>query len=233
MFHFKQFSVSHDRCAMKVGTDGVLLGAWAAAEDKRSVLDIGTGTGLIALMMAQRCPYAKIWGIDIDADTVEQARENRDRSPWADRITILESDFCHPSAIQGYQFDAIVSNPPFFKEQVHAPDQQRELARRQDALPLPQLMKNAAPMLAEGGTFSIILPLASVNDAVGEAAINGLFLTRRCDVITTEGKAPKRALLEFSNHIRPAILSSITIYNEKHLYTPEFIELTRDFYYNM
>ncbi len=233
MFQFKQFSVSHDRCAMKVGTDGVLLGAWADAAGKHAVLDIGTGTGLIALMMAQRCPQAKVWGIDIDDDAVAQAKENRDRSPWADRITILESDFCHPFVIQGYLFDSIVSNPPFFKEQVHAPDQQRELARRHDALPLPQLMKNAAPMLAQGGTFSIILPLASVNDAVGEAAINGLFLTRRCDVITIEGKAPKRTMLEFSNHIRPTLHSSITIYNEKHFYTPEFIELTRDFYYNM
>ena len=232
-FQFKQFTVRHDRCAMKVGTDGVLLGAWADIEGSNRLLDVGTGTGLIALMMAQRCPSAKIWGIDIDEEAVTQAKENRDSSPWHDRITILNCDFCHPFVIQGYKFDAIVSNPPFFKEQVHAPNQQREIARRQDALPIPVLMKNVAPMLAENGTFSLIIPSSSVNDAVGEAAVNGLFLTRRCDVVTTVGKAPKRSMLEFFNRIMTATQSSITIYDEKHNYTPEFIALTRDFYYNL
>lgn len=232
-FQFKQFSVSHDRCAMKVGTDGVLLGAWAEAAGKRTILDVGTGTGLIALMMAQRCPSAKIWGIDIDEDAVAQAKENRDRSPWHDRITILNCDFNYPFVMEGYQFDAIVSNPPFFKEQVHAPNQQRELARRQDALPIAALMRNAARLLAENGVLSLVLPFSQVNDTVGEAAINSLFLRRRCDVITTIGKKPKRTMLEFTDRIVPTSHSSITIYDQLHNYTPEFISLTRDFYYNM
>ena len=229
-FRFKQFEVCHDRCAMKVGTDGVLLGAWADIEGKKSLLDVGTGTGLIALMMAQRNPDAKVMGVDVDEAAVEQARENRDRSPWAERITILNGDFCYPFVIEGYKFDAIVCNPPFFKEKVYAPDTQRDMARRAEALPLDVLMKNAANLLADDGSLSLILPFADVNDAVGEAAINGLYLKKRCDVVTTEGKTPKRALMEFSRVMLPADISSITIYDENHQYTDEFKRLTEPFY---
>lgn len=229
-FRFKQFTIRQDRCAMKVGTDGVMLGAWAAVEGKKQILDVGTGTGLIALMMAQRNPDAKIWGIDVDDGAVEQARENRDECPWTERITILNSDFCYPFVLEDYQFDAIVSNPPFYKAQVYAPDSQRDRARRSEALPMDMLMRNAANMLVADGSLSLILPFADVNEAVGEAALNGLYLKRRCDVVTTAGKPPKRSLLEFSKIIEPSTVSSITIYNEKHLYTDEFRRITDSFY---
>lgn len=215
---------------MKVGTDGVLLGAWAAVDGKKQLLDVGTGTGLIALMMAQRNPNAKIWGIDVDDAAVEQARENRDECPWTDRIAILNCDFCYPFVLEGYQFDAIVSNPPFYKAQVYAPDSQRDMARRSEALPLDVLMRNAASMLAADGSLSLILPFADVNDAVGEAAVNGLYLKRRCDVVTTAGKSPKRSMLEFSRIMKPTAVTSITIYDENHQYTDEFKRLTGAFY---
>ena len=229
-FQFKQFSIQQDRCAMKVGTDGVLLGAWADISSKNHVLDVGTGTGLIALMMAQRNPSARVFGIDIDEGAVGQAKENCADSLWADRITILHCDFNNPSPIEGMKFNAIVSNPPFFKEQVHAPDKQRDLARREEALPVASLLKNAAALLADDGFVDIIIPFNEVGDAIGAAAVNGLYLRRRCDVVTTKGKQPKRTLLEFCNHIVPADTSSITIYDENHQYTPEFIALTKDFY---
>ena len=229
-FRFKQFTIRQDRCAMKVGTDGVLLGAWAAVDGKKQLLDVGTGTGLIALMMAQRNPDAKIWGIDVDDAAVEQARENRDECPWTDRIAILNCDFCYPFVLEGYQFDAIVSNPPFYKAQVYAPDSQRDMARRSEALPLDVLMRNAASMLAPDGSLSLILPFADVNDAVGEAALNGLYLKRRCDVVTTAGKPPKRSMLEFSGIMELTNVSSLTIYDENHQYTDEFKRLTGDFY---
>lgn len=229
-FRFKQFTIRQDRCAMKVGTDGVLLGAWADVDGKKQLLDVGTGTGLIALMIAQRNPDAKIWGVDVDDAAVEQARENRDESPWTDRIAILNCDFCYPFVLEGYQFDAIVSNPPFYKAQVYAPDSQRDMARSSEALPLDVLMRNAASMLAANGSLSLILPFADVNDAVGEAAVNRLYLKRRCDVVTTAGKPPKRSLLEFSGIMEPTNVSSITIYDENHQYTDEFRWLTEPFY---
>ena len=229
-FRFKQFTIRQDRCAMKVGTDGVLLGVWAAVDGKKQLLDVGTGTGLIALMMAQRNPAARIWGIDVDDAAVAQARENRDECPWSDRITILNCDFCYPFVLEGYQFDAIVSNPPFYKAQVYAPDAQRDMARRSEALPMDQFMRNAANMLAPDGSLSLILPFADVNDAVGEAAVNGLYLKRRCDVVTTAGKPPKRSMLEFSGIMEPTNVSSITIYDENHQYTDEFRRLTEPFY---
>ena len=229
-FRFKQFTIRQDRCAMKVGTDGVLLGAWADVDGKKQLLDVGTGTGLIALMMAQRNAEAKIWGIDVDDAAVEQARENRDECPWTDRIAILNCDFCYPFVLEDYQFDAIVSNPPFYKAQVYAPDSQRDMARRSEVLPMDQLMRNAANLLSPDGSLSLILPFADVNDAVGEAAVNGLYLKRRCDVVTTEGKSPKRSLLEFSKIIEPAVVSFITIYDKNHQYTDEFRRLTEPFY---
>lgn len=128
-FSFKQFTVYHDRCAMKVGTDGVLLGAWADVVSARNILDIGTGTGLISLMMAQRC-NARIRAVDIDADAVEQARGNVAASPWQDRIEVELQDICHFTSET--LFDVIVSNPPYFTDSLKCPGKQRNIARHTD-----------------------------------------------------------------------------------------------------
>ena len=131
-FRFKQFTVYHDRCAMKVGTDGVLLGAWTNLSQSRRILDIGTGTGLIALMMAQRVPEVPITAIDIDAEAVNQANENFSASPWNNRLEAVLQDVC--TYTEKNSFDTIVSNPPYFINSLKCPDNQRTTARHTDTL---------------------------------------------------------------------------------------------------
>ena len=230
MFHFKQFSVRHDRCAMKVGTDGVLLGAWCDVGNRQRILDVGTGTGLIALMVAQRNAEAQITAIDIDQDAVEQARENVEASPWNDRIAIRQCDFTSPSEIHGDRFDLIVSNPPFFKEQVHSDDEKRDIARSSDALPLKALIGNAASLLTEDGILSLILPSQVVDEAIGEAALCGLYLSRRCAVRTKASKPSKRSLLEFSKSIKNTEISELVLNDADNLRSNNYRILTEEFY---
>lgn len=149
-FKFKQFTVYHDKCAMKVGTDGVLLGAWCDVAGARRVLDVGTGTGLIALMIAQRSE-ARITALDVDAAAVEQARENCSASPWAERIDVEQADFCsyRPDAL----FDCIVSNPPYFVEDVHCPDKQRNMARHTAGLTFSSLLERVGALFPMRDVF--------------------------------------------------------------------------------
>lgn len=146
-FQFKKFTVYHDKCAMKVGTDGVLLGAWASVENARRILDIGTGTGLIALMLAQRSD-ASVVGVDIDEAAVEQARENIERSEWKNRIVVEHKDVRDLSGEKYSLFDVIVSNPPYFTEAVYCPDKQRNTARHMDSLPFDELLQAVDRLLA-------------------------------------------------------------------------------------
>ena len=166
IFRFKQFSVRHDRCAMKVGTDGVLLGAWGSVEGKR-ILDIGTGTGLIALMAAQRNPEADVLGIDIDELAVAQARGNVAESPFNRRIECILQDVL--TFESEAPFDAILCNPPFFTEDTLPDNRSRALARNNKCLPFPQLIKKVAVLLAENGTFSLIVPSGLVQEIVFQA----------------------------------------------------------------
>lgn len=200
-FTFKQFEIQQDRCAMKVGTDGVLLGAWA--EGGQRILDIGSGTGLISLMMAQRFPEAQVWGIDIDPDACMQARENVAASPFADRVGIAccaLQDFSKLEAAKadGMLFDAIVSNPPFFVNGLKNPDSKRAMARHSDSLPFPVLMKGVRRWLSDEGVFSAIVPADVLESFVSEAYCSGLSLVRQCGVKTVERKQPKRYLVAFS-----------------------------------
>lgn len=190
MFTFKQFTIQQDRCAMKVGTDGVLVGAWAAGG--RRILDIGTGTGIIALMMAQRFPDAEIMGIELDGDAAQQAAENAAASPFADRVRIdhvaLQQHTAPP-------YDAIVANPPFFSHALQANGRARAMARQTDSLSFRDLCLGGRRLLADGGVMSLILPADRIGELETEAAVAGLFLHRRVMVRTTERKAPKRCLL--------------------------------------
>lgn len=193
-FTFKQFGISQERCAMKVGTDGVLIGAWASGGGR--ILDVGTGTGLIALMMAQRFAYATITAIDIDGDACEEARANAAASRFADRITVEQSslqDFA-PTAC----FDSIVSNPPFFQSSLKAPDPRRAMARHADSLPFGVLFSRIDALLTADGVFSAVVPADGAADFIAEGYLHGLRLTRRCDVRTTERKPPRRSLLTFA-----------------------------------
>lgn len=195
-FQFQQFTVRQSRCGMKVGTDGTLLGAWAQAPAGQCrILDIGTGTGLIALMMAQRFPEAHIVGIDIDADAVSQARENVMESPFSDRITIQQCDVLQFDDTDG--FDAIVCNPPYFVDSLTCPDEQRTTARHTVTLSFEGLAKAAFRLLKTDGIFSVVIPTDNRSSMETAARMEGFFLSRVCLIKTTPQKEPKRQLIEF------------------------------------
>lgn len=229
MFRFKQFNVADDRCAMKVGTDGVLLGAWARVEGDGRVLDVGTGTGLIALMVAQRAPMANIVAIDIDRDAVNQARSNADVSPWAERITTLCADVqsFHTDAL----FDHIVSNPPYFIDALSSPDAARTVARHTASLSFCELINAACRLLRRGGRLSVILPTDGAARFRREA-FERLWLVRQMDVITCEGDEPKRTMMEFCLCDQPMMphCSSLVIHPKCGGYTDEYRLLTDEFY---
>lgn len=184
---------------MKVGTDGLLLGAWA--QGGKHVLDIGTGTGLIALMMAQRFPDAHVDAIDIDADAASQAEDNARRSPFADRVAVR----C--VSLQEYvaerEYDSIVCNPPFFTQSLQSPDSKRTLARHSIALPFDDLFLHARRLMSEDGVFSIVVPSDALSQIETAAVMNNLFLVRRCLVRTTRKKPARRLLLSFSQKPSP------------------------------
>lgn len=193
-FTFKQFVVRQDRCAMKVGTDGVLLGAWAVGG--RRILDVGTGTGLIAMMMAQRCPDADIVAVDIDEDACRQAEDNVSEGGFGDRIQVRHcrlQDYA-PQCV----FDSIVSNPPYFVDSLPCPDDRRTMARHAAGLTFAELFRGVNHLLSTDGTFSAIVPAESAGRFIAEGCLSGLFLVRRCDVRTVARKHPRRVLLSFS-----------------------------------
>ena len=230
-FAFKQFIVRHDRCAMKVGTDGVLLGAWTDLSHSRRILDIGTGTGLIALMLAQRCMDARITAIDLDSAAVEQAQENIQASPWKDRIEALQQDICtyHPNGT----FDTIVSNPPYFIDSLKCPDGQRNTARHTDTLDADRLIGKVSELLTSDGRFSIILPAEQTEDLIRVAGEKGLHPSRQTWVITRPGLSPKRILMEFRKIPVTLQPDELVIELERHVYSEEYIALTKEFYLKM
>ena len=230
-FAFKQFTVRHDRCAMKVGTDGVLLGAWTDLSHSRRILDIGTGTGLIALMLAQRCMDARITAIDLDSAAVEQAQENIQASPWKDRIEALQQDICtyHPNGT----FDTIVSNPPYFIDSLKCPDGQRSTARHTDTLDADRLIGKVSELLTSDGRFSIILPAEQTEDLIRVAGEKGLHPSRQTWVITRPGLSPKRIIMEFRKIPVTLQPDELVIELERHVYSEEYIALTKEFYLKM
>lgn len=220
MFQFKQFTIEQELCAMKVGTDGVLLGAWAKGGPR--ILDIGTGTGIIALMMAQRYPEAQVTAIDIDEGAVRQAEQNVSQSPFLGRISVLQQ------AVQEHlgEYESIVSNPPFFIDSLQAPDEQRNMARHTATLSYAELMKAAYRLLADNGEFSVVIPFDYRRRMEDEAVFVGFFPSRVCGVKTTERKPAKRYLLAFRKHPCPCEKSEITIGDET------YNRLTEAFYLN-
>ena len=217
-FKFRQFTVHQDRCAMKVGTDGVLLGAWANGGTK--VLDIGTGTGVIALMMAQRYPYSHVTAIDIDEGAVIQATQNVQQSLYHDMVTVK-----HERA-QDHQgaYDAIVSNPPFFIDALNAPDAQRNMARHAETLTYAELMQAAWRLLSDEGELSVVVPFDYRQRMEDEATFVGFFPSRICAVRTVEGRRARRYLLAFRKHPCERQFHVMTIGDAT------YKELTKDFY---
>jgi tRNA1Val (adenine37-N6)-methyltransferase len=216
---------------MKVGVDGVLLGAWANAAEAKRMLDIGTGTGLIALMLAQKNASAKIDAIEIDRDAYEEALFNVQQSDWSDRIKLYCQSFQEFAAETENKYDLIVSNPPFFSNGVKAPSETRAQARHADALPLDVLISGAAKLLHQNGGIAVILPAEQFQEVENLAKISGLFLSRLCRVKPNPVKPDFRILVELSKKQSALQEENLMIEFEKHHhYTPEYRELTKDFY---
>ena len=234
-FYFKNFSVNQDRCAMKIGTDSVLLGAWCPVEKNVfSVLDIGAGTGILSLMLAQRTNAEQIDAIEIDEDTCEQCVENFENSPWADRL------FCFHAGLDEFidepeeLYDLIISNPPFYSENFKTENEQRDLARFQDALPFEELVEAVDLLLSENGLFAVIIPYKEESFFIDLCAQTELFPVKITRVKGTPTTEIKRSLLAFRRYeLSTLIADELTIETSRHQYTNEYINLTKDFYIKM
>lgn len=229
-FRFKQFTIQQDRAAMKVGTDGVLLGAWVPLENPESILDIGSGTGLIALMLAQRSEAFQIDAIEIEDHAYEQAVENFENSDWSDRL------FCYHASLQEFvdemdeKYDLIVSNPPFYTDSFESNDLSRYLARFEGALPFEVLIACSVKLLSENGNLALIIPFKEEEKVLQIARKNRLFtqkITRVKGALNTE---IKRSLLLFSFQENSPIIDELVIENSRHQYTDEYKALVKDFY---
>ena len=227
-FTFKQFEINHEACAMKVGTDGVLLGAWCECGSAQRIADIGTGTGLIALMGAQRNPSATIDAIEIDHSAAECARENVARSSWSDRIRVIET------AIQDFvteeRYELIVSNPPYFSETLQSPDASRAVARHNCSLPPRDLIDAAKRLLTNEGRMALILPSDEARRFAMQAVAAGLHLRRRCEVVTKRGAAPKRTMSEWSLTPCAAVHEQLILAADNGQRSEEYSRLTEEFY---
>ncbi|UFH36472.1 tRNA1(Val) (adenine(37)-N6)-methyltransferase [Flavobacterium acetivorans] len=234
-FQFKQFSLEQDRCAMKIGTDGVLLGAWTPLDNNPSrILDIGTGTGIIALMLSQRSQAEQIDALEIDDEAYEQATDNFENSPWNDRL------FCFHAGLDEFveepedEYDLIVSNPPFYSEDYKTACDQRDLARFQDAMPFEDLIEAADLLLSENGIFSVIIPFKEEDKFLTLAKEYELYPLKITRVKGAPTAEIKRSLLAFSRNENPNFpIDELIIETARHIYTPEYIALTKDFYLKM
>lgn len=230
-FRFKQFEIDGGQCGMPVSTDGVLLGAWSNIQQAHSILDIGTGTGLLALMCAQRNPHAQIKAIDIDLEAANTANLNFSNSPWLARLNVthcnlLSHPFEHP-------FDAIICNPPYFNSGEQANNPQRATARHTDSLSHIDLLKKCKSLLSESGNASFVLPITEGEEFIRLALEMGFALNRRCEISPTETKPVNRLLIELAlSHSTTTSQQQLTIRN-KLGYTEDFIALTKDFYLKM
>ncbi|MBA4153060.1 MAG: tRNA (adenine-N(6)-)-methyltransferase [Flavobacterium sp.] len=235
MFNFKMFAIQQDRCAMKVGTDSVLLGAWCPIENNPfSVLDIGAGTGILSLMIAQRIHAEQIDALEIDEDAYEQCVENFENSPWGDRL------FCFHAGLDEFveepedEYDLILSNPPFYAENYKSENEQRDLARFQDALPFEDLIEAADLLLSENGIFAVIIPHKEEERFIDLCAQAELFPIKVTHVKGSHNTPIVRSLLAFKRFELPVLSSDeLVVEINRHEYTNEYIALTKDFYLKM
>lgn len=232
-FAFKQFTVKQDKCAMKVGTDAVLLGAWVVPNGSKHILDIGTGTGVIALMIAQKTE-AKIDAIDIDENAFLQASQNVRESKFAGQVSVIHSTLQEYSKIANKKYNLIVTNPPYFEQSLKSSDEKRSYARHADVLPFEELLDGVLKLLDEKGKFCLILPTLEAEKFRALAEKKGLHLSKLLRVKSRIDKeADKRHLMQFE--IKPTEFSEKTIIieqEERHQYTDDYKELTKDYYIN-
>jgi len=234
-FQFKQFTIQQDRCAMKVGTDGVLLGAWCPVDNNPfSVLDIGAGTGILSLMLAQRTHAEQIDAIEIDEEAYEQCVENFENSSWSDRL------FCYHAGLDEFvdepddEYDIIISNPPFYSEDYKTNNEQRDLARFQDALPFEDLVDAASLLLSEKGIFAVIIPFKEEERFIDLCAEAELFPIKVTRVKGSHTTPIVRSLLAFKRYELSVLeADELVVEINRHEYTDDYINLTKDFYLKM
>ncbi len=234
-FQFKQFSVNQDKCAMKIGSDGVLLGAWCPVDNNPfSVLDIGAGTGVLSLMLAQRSNAQQIDALEIDEDAYEQCVENFENSIWSDRL------FCFHAGLDEFidepedEYDIIISNPPFYSEDYKTDNSQRDLARFQDALPFEDLIEAADLLLSENGIFAVIIPFKEEEKFIDLCAEVELYPIKITRVKGSHTTPIVRSLLAFKRYELSVLTADeLVIEINRHEYTDEYINLTKDFYLKM
>jgi len=234
-FTFKKFTIEQDNCAMKVGTDGVLLGAWSPIpKNIFSVLDIGAGTGVLALMLAQRSTAEQIDAIEIDEKAYEQCVENFENSKWANRLFSYHAGLDEfLEEMEEESFDLIISNPPFYTDDYKSENKSRDLARFEDALPFDELIESAANLLSEFGIFSVIIPFKEEDKFIALAKEFQLFPFKITRVKGTPTAEVKRSLIAFKWDEQINIVDELIIETARHQYTPEYIELTNAFYLKM
>ena len=233
-FQFKQFTVEQDKCAMKIGTDAVLLGAWCPVNSSIfSILDIGAGTGILSLMLAQRTNAQQIDAIEIEENAYEQCVLNFENSVWNDRL------FCFHAGIDEFieepedEYDLIVSNPPFYTEDYKSENKERDLARFEEALPFNTLLEASDLLLSDNGILAVIIPYKEENKFSSLAKEFELYPFKITRVKGTENADIKRSLMAFSRIIQEVEIDQIVIENSRHNYTNEYISLTKEFYIKM
>lgn len=233
-FDFKQFSIQQDRCAMKVGTDGVLLGAWAGDSlSPRRCLDIGTGTGILSLMLAQRfaSDQIQIEAVEIDIEAAQQATENIAASPWPEQINVIPLSLSEAEpALSACRYDLIVSNPPFYNATLKPDDQARAVARHKDSLPVHEIAHFAHQHLNPDGRLALIYPSDYDEEVMTAAILEGLSPIRICDVVTRVGKPAKRRMAEFGLNNTATRRETLAIRATDGCYTDAYLALTEAFY---
>jgi len=235
-FRFKQFIIKQSGAAMKVGVDSVLLGVWAFPPPLTSyssplILDVGTGTGLLALMMAQRFPNAIIDAVEIDNEAHQQAVENATNSPWNNRIRLICDDFFNYAENCFHRYNLIICNPPYFTASLKSPNNKRSIARHNDSLPHSSLLVSASKLLTSDGMFAIVLPTAEAISLINEAKTHGLFLKRMLHVQAFPSKPVHRIMLELSKtEFSPENQKLCIEKADRSDYTEEYKQLTKDFY---
>lgn len=230
-FRFKQFYIDDTTCSMKVGTDGVLIGAWTALPEQSNakVLDIGTGSGLIALMIAQRMPTARITAIDISSEATATAHRNFEATNWKERLTSLNIRL--QDMPQDEQYELIISNPPYFKDSLKAPDKSRSLARHTDTLSYHHIISYSVKHLSDDGILSLILPAEEEHGSIDEAFNYRLFPQHICRVCTSPSKPPKRVMICFSKtNVEQPIIETLELIGGDGSRSEKYRALTEDFY---